>query len=439
MNKKELTRIAALVEAVKKKDKDAFVELYTMTYQKTFFLALMIVKDRYLAEDVVQEVYINVLQRIEELKNNMTFVAWLNKITYRMSLQQLSRQKEIPVEQNWQTETAAASQEDIAEKIITKVNNEYLMEKIGELPRDLRAVIVLKYYEGMKMEEIAEILECPSGTVKSRLFHAKKRLREKLTPISRFGLFAMIIFLTGRKSLVAYAAASGLGRGRGVGILNVCLKGWGIEKEGLLSSLPSRACAASFWPAAGAAVMVAASLGGVAVAVSSAPVIEVYGWTNEPTNSGVEVTISVHSRQSISEVWVVMPSGDKIECREAESGIYRQQVMQNGEYEVMAWDAKGRGGSRKFTIAGIDRKSPDMDAYSYNFETSRFTAVTSDDGSGVDFEASYIMTEKGEKVKAESWDKNSGRIHFYTEETAFDFYLPDHAGNWKRYHVYTFE
>lgn len=439
MKKRELTKIASLAEAVKKKDKDAFVELYTMTYQKTFFLALMIVKDRYLAEDVVQEVYISVLQEIHKLQNNITFIAWLNKITYRMSLQQLARQKEIPVERSWQSETAAASQGDVAERVVARADNEYLIGKIRELPRDLRAVIVLKYYEEMKLEEIAEILECPVGTVKSRLYHAKKRLREKLSLVKAFSLLLIPAFLSGRKSLVTYAAVTGMGESGSVGVLNICLRSGGLEKEGLITALHSSAGGGlSSWMTAGAGVILAASLGS-AVFTAAAPVIEVSGWNNEPTNRAASVAIGVHGRLPISEVRVLTPSGESLDCQKDSDGIYRLELVQNGEYEITAWDFRGKESSRTFLISGIDRQSPDMEAYSYDFETSLFTAVISDDSSGVDFESSYIMTEKGEKIKADSPNEKSGRMTFYTTETVFDFYLLDCVGNRKKYHIYTAE
>ena len=77
--------IAEIVARVKDKDADAFVELYNNMYHQVYFLALTIVKDEHLAQDVVQETFINVYTSIHSLNNDMTFIAWLNRITYNCS------------------------------------------------------------------------------------------------------------------------------------------------------------------------------------------------------------------------------------------------------------------------------------------------------------------------------------------------------------------
>lgn len=67
--------VAGIVARVKEKDADTFVELYNNMYQQVYFLALSIVKDQYLAQDVVQETFINVYNSIHTLNNDMTFIA----------------------------------------------------------------------------------------------------------------------------------------------------------------------------------------------------------------------------------------------------------------------------------------------------------------------------------------------------------------------------
>lgn len=98
MKPSSIDEIKELVIRVKDKDMDAFEELYNQMYPKIYFLALSIVKDNYLAQDVVQETFINVYKNINGLENNRTFVAWINRIAYNCSLKILNNKSEIPIE-----------------------------------------------------------------------------------------------------------------------------------------------------------------------------------------------------------------------------------------------------------------------------------------------------------------------------------------------------
>ena len=78
--------IAKLVRKTQEGDSDAFAELYTATYQSQYRFAYQYVKDPYLAQDILQEVYILVLKNLDTLKNPRLFVSWLHQITFRTVL-----------------------------------------------------------------------------------------------------------------------------------------------------------------------------------------------------------------------------------------------------------------------------------------------------------------------------------------------------------------
>ena len=88
--------LAKLVERTQMGDSDAFAELYTATYQKQYRFAYQYTKDSYLAQDILQDVYILVLKNIHTLKNPRLFVSWLHQITFRIcfdTTQKMKRQK----------------------------------------------------------------------------------------------------------------------------------------------------------------------------------------------------------------------------------------------------------------------------------------------------------------------------------------------------------
>ena len=89
--------LAKLVECTQMGDSDAFAELYTATYQKQYRFAYQYTKDSYLAQDILQDVYILVLKNIHTLKNPRLFVSWLHQITFRIcfdTTQKMKRQEQ---------------------------------------------------------------------------------------------------------------------------------------------------------------------------------------------------------------------------------------------------------------------------------------------------------------------------------------------------------
>lgn len=89
--------LAKLVECTQMGDSDAFAELYTATYQKQYRFVYQYTKDSYLAQDILQDVYILVLKNIHTLKNPRLFVSWLHQITFRIcfdTTQKMKRQEQ---------------------------------------------------------------------------------------------------------------------------------------------------------------------------------------------------------------------------------------------------------------------------------------------------------------------------------------------------------
>lgn len=180
MKQAEIKKLAELIEQVKHHEESAFMKLYTQTHQKVYLLAYSVTRERYLAEDVVQEVYIKVWEALDTLRDNEMFMAWLNRITYHAALEVLEKHKDICLEDLVMEELLVSKSDELLDKMIKNEWRYILADYIMELHPELKAVIIMKYYENMRLDEIAISLECPVGTVKSRLYNAKKTLRRKL-------------------------------------------------------------------------------------------------------------------------------------------------------------------------------------------------------------------------------------------------------------------
>ena len=181
MIKKKYTKTSKLVNKVKEGDSQAFAELYSLTYQKVYLLALSILKKKSMAEDITQEVFINVLESINTLENPKLFIAWVNKITYTHCIHEIYKRKklkEVRSDNILPIMFDELEDNDPLNAYISKEDSIEFMHLINKLTRIQSTILVLKYFEGLKISEIAYILDIPEGTVKSRLNKAKKKFQK---------------------------------------------------------------------------------------------------------------------------------------------------------------------------------------------------------------------------------------------------------------------
>jgi len=130
------------------------------------------------AEDVAQEALLRAYRRFERLRDRGRFRAWLVRIAFRLAIDRLrSSQRREVRETLWSETSPRPSTEDLAARSEFQAHLDRALE---ELPEKHRLVLLLGAIEGHSLEEVAEILSLPVGTVKSRLFFARKQLAEKL-------------------------------------------------------------------------------------------------------------------------------------------------------------------------------------------------------------------------------------------------------------------
>jgi RNA polymerase sigma-70 factor (ECF subfamily) len=141
-----------------------------------FRIAFSVLRQREDAEDVAQDAFAKAYRSFRQLRNRDRFRAWLVRMTWRMALDRLRANK--------RRLSHEAGGEDIGETRDAFAENEraeQLWRAIDALPEKLRLAIVLAGIEGHDIREVARLLDVPDGTVKSRLFLARKRLKEQLS------------------------------------------------------------------------------------------------------------------------------------------------------------------------------------------------------------------------------------------------------------------
>jgi len=177
-----------LVERVKRGDKSAF-DLLVIKYQhKILGLVSRYIKDQDEMMDVVQEAFIKAYRAIPGFRGDSAFYTWLYRIAINTAKNHLvSRARRPPAsdirldidEGEFQGHSVVL--EDNAspeEQIITDELRKTIYAAIESLPEDLKVAITLREFEGLSYEEIASVMECPVGTVRSRIFRAREAIEK---------------------------------------------------------------------------------------------------------------------------------------------------------------------------------------------------------------------------------------------------------------------
>ena len=192
-SKKETNKEAdlALVRRAKKGDYRAF-DLLVLKYQSRIVsIAFKFVKEIQLAEDISQEAFIKAYRSIDSFREESAFYTWLYRITANTAKNYLvskGRRKESSI-----SEMSISENEDFFELPANDSPEQILMaqslkdtiyDALSGLPEDTRTALSLREFEGFNYEEIAEIMNCPVGTVRSRIFRGREALEDLISPIT---------------------------------------------------------------------------------------------------------------------------------------------------------------------------------------------------------------------------------------------------------------
>lgn len=163
-------RDLACLRAVARGDRSAFDQLYRDYYAHLLRFCLRVTGRTGLAEDVINETMIVVWRRASEYRATSAVSTWIFGIAYRKSLKALAR------EQRASTLLAGMPEPEAADTPETSDVRAAVLQALAELPPEHRVVVDLTFLD-CSYRQIAEMLGCPLGTVKSRMFHARARLR----------------------------------------------------------------------------------------------------------------------------------------------------------------------------------------------------------------------------------------------------------------------
>lgn len=187
-----------LVERAKAGDRPAFGQLVEVYQDKIYGYASRMLGDPDEAEDVAQETFVRAYRSLPHFRGAASFHTWLYRIASNLAID-VARRNRRQSTGNFSLDEPLESEEGDYEREIAdetggpeqltqrREMQELVRQAVAELPEKLRAVVVLYELQGESYEDIAEILGCPLGTVKSRLFNARSQLKDMLEQLVDVG------------------------------------------------------------------------------------------------------------------------------------------------------------------------------------------------------------------------------------------------------------
>jgi RNA polymerase sigma-70 factor, ECF subfamily len=180
-----------LVRRAQQDERGAF-DLLVLKYQhKVIKLVARLLRDPAEAEDVAQEAFVKAYRALGSFRGDSAFYTWLYRIAVNTARNSIASRQRRPLD--YEVELSESEQNNVAARlkhddtpeatVLSEEIRQTVNQAIGELPEDLRTAIVLREIEGLSYEEIATAMDCPVGTVRSRIFRAREAIDRALKPL----------------------------------------------------------------------------------------------------------------------------------------------------------------------------------------------------------------------------------------------------------------
>ena len=173
--------VTADQEGLEREFETRLVESSTLAFR----VAFGVLRQREDAEEVAQEAFAKAYRSFHQLRDRERFRAWLVRMTWRMALDRQRANRRRLVRET-HDEVMRAGSADLQVRLESNERADHLWRAIDTLSEKLRVVIVLAAIEGHDIKEVAALLELPEGTVKSRLFDARQRLKDAMSWMAKY-------------------------------------------------------------------------------------------------------------------------------------------------------------------------------------------------------------------------------------------------------------
>lgn len=444
MQSNEYKKLEKYVLEAQKGNKEAFSVLYTATYQRVYFYALQLLKSKESAEEIVQDVYTDIMTSISTLENPRAFTAWVYKKTYHLSMNYIRKHKKnVVIEGNAPVFTTLEDEKTESNPEHTCLKDEreqILMKGIDQLSVNHKNVVLMHYYQNLSVNQMAEVMDCSTGTIKSRLNVARKYLKKTLEA-SKVTNPVFLLFPIGksiRETLenvskgISMNATTVNGISGGASGTFIISQTGSVITKGILSSLGIKIAAVStslflaVGTSAGVYHIQKAEAKPKEVKISSVQLENPETYTNEGASLKVKI-----ENEKVDQLYALSESG-KTYRSSFEKGVYKIKVYENGSYEIIA---KLEDSKDKYVIQvnTVDKGTPVIEHITT--EEDLVIITCRDTLSGIDWKKTNLTNQEQQMLIPETIDEEKNQITYRTLENNLTFSLYDQANNTSIYNI----
>ena len=179
---------AELIQGALEGDSSAFEQLVFRHQNHLYNAMVYVIGCRVEAEDVCQDAFVQAYVKLESYRGSCPFYSWLYRIAFNTAMTRLRKKRpELSLDAKAEAtgDEPTNESEDVGENLFREERSQQIHTALQTLNEDFRSVLVLRDMEGESYEDIAQILDMPIGTVRSRIHRARSMMREKLKPMLR--------------------------------------------------------------------------------------------------------------------------------------------------------------------------------------------------------------------------------------------------------------
>ena len=397
--------IFELADRFRHGDEEAFTLLYEATARPQYFTALSILKDPDLAEDAVQMVFLQVYKNISTLNMNSNFLAWLSKITYNTCLNILKSRKRNEKE---------GDEEELLElpdprydinpvhQVIRQENRMLILSLLEDLSLEHRTILILRYYQDLKVGEIADIMNISQGTVKSRIHYALKKLGEGLKAAGfrgSEGLLGAGIFL--RRSFAD--GPKGISGARGSTAVRECAK------------VVSVSCAAGV-------IFLGAAKTLPQPFIREAVIENPQAYTREMVRINIEAAV-----KTPASLKAHYENGESLKIIQDSPDRFHAMASRNGRVTISIEEGGSQAAQKDIEITRIDRGSPELLRHVY--EKASVRLYLKDDLSGISYDDIQVLLEGRPEPMITVNEESDYIVVPYDRQGSLSLHIKDKAGN----------
>ncbi|MEG0379192.1 MAG: RNA polymerase sigma factor, partial [Eubacterium sp.] len=366
----------------------------------------------------------------DQLQDGASFKSWLIRIAYSQCINFINS--------NWRYDPEGIEADEVVDPVsetnpathyLESERSQIVMDCIQSLPHIHRSVILFKYYEGLRIKDIALIMDCSEGTVKSRLNAAKKSLdfllKNQGITTSFWGLSPMLSAASVAWGLPANKAQTLVEGIADTGHFSANFKAVGVAK-GVASVAPLIATVTTVTVLGGGMVAVDTFVNPEPSVVETQSPPAAVSNIELPTNYGQTVPISVNidHPESLATAYLKAPDGSHIPLSLA-GNVLTALATENGSYTIVIEDKNGESTTQSLAVTTVDTETPVIT--DYKGEDEYLTIQLADSQSGIDAQTIYAKTQSGTQFSPESASETQAVFKMPAETCTV--YYSDKAGN----------